>query len=138
MRRRNFSAGDFRRQTHARGRGRVGEGAAERWLAAEGFEILARNVLNKAGEIDLIAREGEVLCFIEIKARQSKTFGPAVAAVPPAKQRRIARSAALHLAQNPMDCPCRFDVLGMDLIDETWRFTLVRDAFQVPPGSFGR
>jgi len=138
MRRHHFSGGDFRRQTHARGRGRVGESAAEGWLAGEGFEILERNVLNKAGEIDLIAREGETLCFIEIKARSSKVFGPAVAAVPPAKQRRIARAAAFHLARSPTDSPCRFDVLGMDLIDEIWHFTLVRDAFQVPPGTFGR
>jgi putative endonuclease len=116
----------------------VGESAAECWLAEQGFEILERNVLNKAGEIDLIAREGDTLCFVEIKARSSNTFGPAIAAVPPAKQRRIARAAAFYLARNPTDGPCRFDVLGMDLIDENWRFTLVRDAFQVPPGSFGR
>lgn len=133
-----FSGREFRRQGHTRARGRAGESAAERWLVGEGFEILERNVLNKAGEIDLIAREGETLCFIEIKARSTDAYGPAVSAVPFSKQRRIARAAALHLARHPTDSPCRFDVLAMDLVGESWRFTLVRDAFQVPAGSFGR
>jgi putative endonuclease len=132
------SGREFRRQGHARGRGRVGENAAENWLEGQGFEIVERNITTRAGEIDLVAREEDTLCFVEIKARSNRTFGPAVAAVPPSKQRRIARAAALYLARNPTEAPCRFDVLAMDLEDGAWRFQLVRDAFQVPYGSFAR
>ena len=132
------SGREFRRQGHARGRGTVGENAAETWLLRQGFEVVERNVTTRAGEIDLVAREGDTLCFVEIKARSNRVFGPAVAAVPASKQRRIARAAALYLAQNPISGPCRFDVLAMDLEDGAWNFQLIRDAYQVPYGSFGR
>ena len=128
---------DFLRQGHTRGRGRAGEDSAARWLASQGFEILARNVVNKGGEIDFVATENGTLCFVEVKARSTPTFGPALAAVPRTKQRRIARAAAFYLTRHPPTGPCRFDVLAMDLVDEKWQFQLVRDAFQVPSGSFG-
>jgi putative endonuclease len=123
----------FERQPHTRGRGRVGEEAAVRWLLAQGYEVLERNVVTRAGEIDLVAREGDTLCFLEIKARGSAAYGPAVAAVGPAKQRRLSRAAALYLASRRLDAPCRFDVLGLDARPDGgadgWEYTLVRDAF---------
>lgn len=124
----------FRHQPHTRAQGRVGEAEAAAWLRREGYRIAARNVSTKAGEIDVVAWEGGTLCFIEIKARSTGTYGPAIEAIPPGKQRKIARAAALYLAHHPCDAPCRFDVLAMDLGDEGWRFTLVRDAFEAPPG----
>ena len=86
---------EFSEQPHARARGRVGEDDAVRWLAAHGFEIVERNVVNHGGEIDVVAKEGETLCFIEIKARDGKLSGPAIAAVTPGKQRRLSRAAGL-------------------------------------------
>lgn len=123
-------SGGFRQQPHTRARGRVGEDDAGRWLVLQGYRIVARNVVTRAGEIDLIAEDGETLCFIEVKARATSTYGPAVAAVTAAKQRRLSRAAALYLARHPADRPCRFDVLGMDLGADGWVYTLVRDAFQ--------
>jgi putative endonuclease len=78
-----------------------------------------------------VAREGDTLCFVEIKARGRTGFGPAMAAVTPAKRRRVARAAALHLALNALSGPCRFDVLGLDWTPSGWEYTLVRDAFSV-------
>jgi len=121
--------GSFPRDLHTRGRGRVGEDAAVAWLRGQGFEVLERNVTTHAGEIDLVAREGETLCFVEIKARGGGEYGPAVGAVGPGKQRRISRAAALYLAQHRLEVPCRFDVLGLDAGPEGWEYTLVRDAF---------
>jgi len=89
---------EFELQTHTRGRGKVGEDAAVRWLEGEGYLVLERNVVTHAGEIDVVARDGEWLVFLEIKARGSAAYGPAIAAVGPAKQRRISRAAALYLA----------------------------------------
>jgi putative endonuclease len=113
-----------------RARGRVGETVAERWLRRQGFKILDRNVVTKIGEIDLIAQEEETLCFIEVKARTSRQYGPAIAAVHLGKQRRLARAAALYLARKPWEGPCRFDVLGMERADEGWQFLLIRAAFE--------
>ena len=120
----------FEEQPHTRARGQVGESEGVEWLRREGYRIVERNVSNRAGEIDVVARDGETLCFIEIKARSNQQYGPAVEAITPRKMRRISRAAALYLAAHPTTSPCRFDVLGMDLGDEGWRFTLVRDAFQ--------
>ena len=120
----------FRQQAHARARGRLGEDEAERWLLTQGYQILERNVVNRVGEIDLIARDGGVLCFVEIKARSTTQYGPAIAAISASKQRKLSRVAALYLASHPWEGPCRFDVLAMDLEGDGWRFTLIKDAFQ--------
>jgi putative endonuclease len=117
---------------HARARGSAAEDDAVRWLAGQGYEIVERNATTAAGEIDVVARDGETLCFIEIKARASDDYGPAIEAVDRRKQRRLARAAALYLALRDRDeVLCRFDVLGMDRAADGWRYTLVRDAFLV-------
>jgi putative endonuclease len=119
----------FRRQPHTRAQGRLGEEAAVVWLREQGYRIAERNVSYRAGELDAVALDGDTLCFIEIKARSNRHYGAAIESVTPQKQRRIARAAALYLARHPHDGPCRFDVLGMDLGDDGWRYTLVQDAF---------
>ena len=122
--------GDFLQVSHHRGRGAVGEEAAVAWLATQGFTAIERNVTNHCGEIDLVAREGDTLVFVEIKARLTDAYGPAIAAVPRSKQRRLARTAALYLATHPWEGPCRFDVLGLDASPAGgWTYTLIRDAF---------
>lgn len=121
----------FEEQLHNRGRGRAAEEEAAAWLESQGYRIEARNVVNAAGEIDVVAVDGDTLCFIEVKARTSAAYGDAIAAVDSRKQRRLARAAALHLALHGLVGPCRFDVLGMDRRDGTWVFTLVRNAFDI-------
>ncbi len=127
----------FREQPHARAQGNVGEDDAVEWLRRKSYRIVDRNVSNHAGEIDVVARDGEVLCFVEIKARSSDAYGPAIGAISKQKQRKIARAASLYLASHPTDLACRFDVLAMDLRDGGWRFTLVQDAFLAPLASYG-
>lgn len=120
----------FQEQPHNRGRGKIGEDDAVSWLERQGYRVVERNVVNHAGEIDVVAREGETLCFVEIKARASAAYGLAIEAVDFRKQRRISRAAALYLAmKGPRDADCRFDVLGLDKQGDGWRYTLVRDAF---------
>lgn len=125
----------FRGEPHARARGKVGEDDAVRWLEAQGYEVLARNVVNHGGEIDLVAKEGGTLCFVEIKARASDRHGLAIEAVGFSKQRRLSRAAVLYLtARGWHGRPCRFDVLGLDRGETGWRYTLVRNAFPYNPG----
>jgi putative endonuclease len=123
----------FREQPHARAQGDVGEDDAVEWLRLQGYRIVDRNVTSHAGELDAVARDGDTLCFVEIKARVSSPFGGALAAVDGDKRRRLARAARAYLARTPWDGPCRFDVLAIDLADEAAepRFTLLQDAFQV-------
>jgi putative endonuclease len=123
----------FLRQPHARAKGAVAEERAVGWLRRRGYRVVARNVANAGGELDLVARDGDTLCFVEVKARVGSPFGGAVAAVDGDKRRRLARAARAYLARSPWDGPCRFDVLAIDLADEAAepRFTLLQDAFQV-------
>jgi len=125
------AAAGFEPGQHNRGRGTSAEAAAVVYLAAQGYEIVAQNVRTDAGEIDVVARDGETLCFIEVKARAGERYGPAIEAVDARKQYRLARAAALYLVWNPVDAPCRFDVLGLDYGPDGWAYTLVRDAFQL-------
>ncbi|MEO8503665.1 MAG: YraN family protein [Acidobacteriota bacterium] len=121
----------FESGAHNRAKGNTAEEQAVRWLEAEGYVLVERNVRTDAGEIDAIARDGDTLCFIEIKARAGDAYGPAIAAVTPAKQRRIARAASLYLMLRDLrDVPCRFDVLGMDPSPSGWSYTLLRNAFE--------
>jgi len=82
-----------------------------------------------------VAQEGETLCFVEIKARDGDRYGPAIAAVGFAKQRRLSRAAILYLsARGWHNRSCRFDVLGLDREGGGWRYTLIRNAFPYNPG----
>lgn len=119
----------FHRESHTRARGASAEAAGLAWLEGQGYEILATNYVTRAGEIDAVARDGDTLCFVEIKARATSAFGPAVAAVDARKQRKIVRAAGLYLAREGYEGPCRFDVLGLDPGPDGWAFTLLRDAF---------
>ncbi len=92
-------------------RGRLGEVRAEQMLADKGYEILARNVVCRGSEIDLVARDGAVIVFVEVKTRTGGSV-PGRAAVTPAKQRRICAGAMYYLMRNGlMNQQVRFDVI---------------------------
>ncbi len=100
--------------------GRWGERLAADWYRHRGYDVLARNWRCPIGEIDLIARRGRVVVIGEVKARRSDEFGPAAAAVGPAKQRRLRRLAAEWLAITGVrGVEVRFDVVAItgDRID---------------------
>ena len=133
--RRGGDDGERDRADHNVGRGRAAEEIAASWLIDAGFEIVGRNVRTSLGEIDVVAFEGETLCFVEVKARGSHRYGSALEAVDRRKQRRLSHAALLYLQEEPHDGPCRFDVLGLDPGSDGWEVTLVRDAFPFQPPS---
>lgn len=90
--------------------GRWGEELAARELRALGREILASRWHCRFGEIDLIARDGDYLCFVEVKLRKSDAFGSAGAFVDRRKQEKLRAAASLYLAQHPTRLQPRFDV----------------------------
>jgi len=122
--------GGFRGLEHTHDKGAAAEEQAAAWLTGQGYRIQARNVRNPGGEIDVVALDGETLCFIEVRAKATPTHGPALESVSPAKQKKISRAAALYLTRVRHQGPCRFDVLGLDLGPDGWEFTLVRNAFE--------
>ena len=105
------------------------ETVAEQCLKKQGYKILERNFYCRQGEIDLIARDGEVLVFVEVKYRKSLNQGEPMEAVNDRKQRRIARAASYYLWKKGIspDTPCRFDVV--ELLPGKYR--ICEDAFEI-------
>jgi putative endonuclease len=96
--------------------GTIGERAAAGWLEAQGYHILARNVRTRHGEIDLIARLGPMVVFVEVKSRTGTGFGHPADAVVASKRRRLGRLAAMCLQRLGLeDCAVRFDVVAVHL-----------------------
>lgn len=90
------------------------EVVAAQHLRAAGLEILERNFKSRFGEIDLIAREGNVLVFVEVRFRRSNRFGGAGLSVDWRKQRKLHATASNYLQYRRLDCPCRFDVIAIE------------------------
>jgi putative endonuclease len=104
--------------------GREGEARAARFLEDRGYRIVARNVRADRVEIDLIARHGRGLVFVEVKTRRSSVHGTAAEAVDFRKQRRLRRGALAWLAAHPTQTRpggrARFDVITCILESESW------------------
>jgi len=106
-------------------RGRAGEDAAVQLLEAHGYRIVARNVRLPGGEIDVIARDGDTIVFVEVKARASTSFGSAVRAVDARKRATLRACASDWLQIAAPRASARFDVVTFD----RGRATLHRGAF---------
>ena len=108
--------------------GAAAEDAAARHLAAHGCTLIERNVRYPEGELDLIARERELILFVEVRMRRSNAFGGAAASVDRHKQKRLMRAAQHWLLGRYGERwpPCRFDVVTV-AGDGTIEW--IRDAF---------
>ena len=105
---------DTRRATGIRG-----EEEAARFLARCGYAILDKNVRTRAGEIDLVAKEGKTLVFVEVKTRKDLAGDPPQAAVNTRKQNRLGKLALGYLKLRRLgEVPCRFDVVAVIVNDE--------------------
>jgi putative endonuclease len=94
--------------------GQSGEETVVRYLEKNGYTILIKNYRCKIGEIDIIARDGADLVFIEVKTRSGLGYGTPAAAVTIRKQRQITRAAQWYLAEQKLfDAPARFDVISV-------------------------
>lgn len=94
--------------------GNRGERLAAQMLKGKGYVILARNCRNRCGEIDIIARDGDTIVFVEVKTRSEHTEGRPEEAVTRTKQRQITRAASAWLQQHKLhQHRCRFDVVAI-------------------------
>jgi putative endonuclease len=110
--------------------GEEGETAACRHLEAQGFRILARNFRCRSGEIDVVARDGDVTVFVEVKDRHGRSHGEGHESVTFGKRQRVVRAARIFAAARGLsDSPARFDVVSIDREGGATRIRHDRGAF---------
>jgi putative endonuclease len=112
--------------------GKDGENLAVCELVARGYAIVEQRYRTRFGEIDIIARDGDTLVFVEVRRKSGEECGTAAESVTPAKQRRVIRMAAEYLARQDLydRCAVRFDVVAIDDgPDGVSHLTLFKDAF---------
>lgn len=113
--------------------GAAGEKAAADFLKRRGYVILRRRFQTRYGEVDIVARDGPVLCFIEVKTRTDLSFGPPAKAVTAAKKKRLALSAQAFLTKKKLgDAPVRFDVVAVLAGAGGFEIDLFQGAFENP------
>jgi putative endonuclease len=106
--------------------GAQAEEMAAAFLAERGLTIVARNFRRRCGELDIVARDGETLVFVEVRLRRNASFGGAAESITAAKRARLTAAAGLYLARLNRAPPCRFDAVLMDALDSA-RIRWVRD-----------
>lgn len=114
--------------------GSEGEALAAAHLAQLGFEVLSRNVRSPVGEIDLVARKGEELHFVEVKCRGSGSLMTSDETVLPQQIKRIRKAAEWYLRQHEREWKrlpsCSFGVVAIDSDEnEERRIEYIEDAF---------
>ena len=102
------------RRTAAQLSGVRGEDAAAELLESHGLRIVARNYRTRFGEIDIVARDGDCLVFVEVRLRANASFGGAVQSIGTGKRSRLVAAAQLFLMQTRSRLPCRFDVVAIE------------------------
>ena len=111
--------------------GKSGEDLACRELERRGYAILARRFRVRSGELDIVARDGSVLVFVEVKARTGRQFGDAAEAVTFVKQRRLTVLANEYLIRHRVsECRCRFDVVSIHYGAGKPEIEIIQNAFE--------
>jgi len=114
----------------ARAIGDAGERDAVSFLGRQGFAILDRNFTYHHGEIDVIARDGGELVFVEVKIRRSGRFGLPEESVTVSKQELIRRTAEGYMLERHLEnIPCRFDVVAITVEKGIKKFVHYKNAF---------
>lgn len=111
--------------------GDAGEDEAARFLERKGYRIIERNFSCRYGEIDIVARDGGAVVFVEVKTRGNDAFGPAAASVDAKKQRKMTIASQIYLEKaGAGDSDIRFDVVCIEKRDGRFEIELIKDAFE--------
>ncbi len=112
--------------------GRTGEDLAARYLEENRYRIIERNFKCPIGEIDIIARDGRTIAFIEVKSRKSVRYGRPEEAVDRKKQAKLSLVAMAYLkGRSGLDTPARFDVVSVYLGPQRPEIRLFKNAFDL-------
>ena len=109
--------------------GKIGEELAAQFLVDKGYEILERNWRNIHKEIDIIAKEGDDLVIVEVKARQTDEYGEPDIAVTKRKQRMLIAAANAYITRKGLDVETRFDIVSIVFKDGEPVIEHIEDAF---------
>jgi putative endonuclease len=107
--------------------GASAEDAAARFLASRGMKLLERNYRCRFGEIDLVARDGKTLVFVEVRYRRNAAFGGAIESITPAKREKLLKAARHYMASRNTFPACRFDAVLLN--GDTGGIEWIPDAF---------
>ena len=119
-----------------RPKGNFIESQAAAYLRRLGYEILERNYAYQGGELDIVAKEGETIVFVEVKSVWNNQQGNPAARVNAIKQKKIWKTACHFLHTKPefapkgFDQPCRFDVLSARVYQKPLQFSHIKNAFE--------
>ncbi|KPK46395.1 MAG: hypothetical protein AMK74_00315 [Nitrospira bacterium SM23_35] len=112
--------------------GNEGESLAVRFLKKQGYDIIAHNYKTRIGEIDIIARDGETIVFVEVKTRSNDVFAAPYESVNSAKRQKMKNVASLYLKKQKTELPARFDVISITCLWNGQKsIRHIRDAFEV-------
>lgn len=109
--------------------GRKGEELAARFIEQNGLEILERNWSCRFAEADIIAKDGDILVFIEVKTRTSETAEAPEFAVNYAKEERMIEAAEAYLEEKGIDLEVRFDIISIILNPKGHKINHIQEAF---------
>jgi putative endonuclease len=112
-------------------KGKKAEDAAAAYLLQLGYKVTGRNLRLSSGELDIVARDGAALVFVEVKAGASRGQRQCLEAIDRHKRKRLIAAASAYIARNRIDDVCRFDVVAVDLSREPYACQLWRDAFRL-------
>jgi len=112
--------------------GKIGEDLARQRLKDLGYRIIKVNYTCALGEIDLIARDGDVLVFVEIKTRKKQSLGLAKEAVTKKKQVKLSKVALAYMKYNNLwGSKARFDVVAVGVSEGKKEIEIIKDAFEL-------
>lgn len=127
------AATTLRPKTQQQITGNVAEQAALEHLQAHRLRLVARNVLLRGGELDLVMLDGDILVFVEVRSRAARGLVGALESITPSKQRRVIHAAQSFLAQHNEHTrrACRFDVVGLTHSGGTTQIEWHKNAFEL-------
>ncbi len=112
--------------------GKLGEELAFKKVKRLGYKCIARNYRCALGEIDLIAKDGDCLVFIEIKTRRGRSLGSIKEAIDKRKKRQLSKVALAYLkSNNYCDVKSRFDVVAISLNQDKEQIEVIQNAFDL-------
>lgn len=107
--------------------GKIGEDAVCKYLGNNNYEILSRNYHSRYGEIDIIAKSGECIVFVEVKTRKSTVYGNPAEFVTQQKMKKIIKTAMIYLQNR--ECEMRFDVAEVFINNGSYKINYIENAF---------
>ncbi|MBI5682576.1 MAG: YraN family protein [Deltaproteobacteria bacterium] len=112
--------------------GKTGELAAISFLQRHGLKIIEQNYKCRYGEIDIIAKDKDIIAFVEVKTRKNLSCGIPQMAVDLRKQRQMSKVASHYIrCRRAVNIPARFDVIAINLADGPAKIEYIKDAFEM-------